>query len=133
MWLLIIVLIILILQESIFANKASNSIRMTIDSCTFYGFTYAILDNQAGGFEVNISNTIFGGIGTKRKFAQEISSCIIEKCENVFLTSGNSFESTIGEQVLEYSDEDLFNAPSAYDFTVKVADYKNFGDPYWNK
>lgn len=114
-------------------NKASNSIRMTIDSCTFYGFTYAILDNQAGGFEVNISNTIFGGIGTKRKFAQEISSCIIEKCENVFLTSGNSFESTIGEQVLEYSDEDLFNAPSAYDFTVKVADYKNFGDPYWNK
>lgn len=40
-------------------NKASNSIRMTIDSCTFYGFTYAILDNQAGGFEVNISNTIF--------------------------------------------------------------------------
>lgn len=114
-------------------NKASNSIRMTIDSCTFYGFTYAILDNQAGGFEVNISNTIFGGIGTKRKFAQEISSCIIEKCENVFLASGNSFESTIGEQVLEYSDEDLFNAPSAYDFTVKVADYKNFGDPYWNK
>lgn len=114
-------------------NKASNSIRMTIDFCTFYGFTYAILDNQAGGFEVNISNTIFGGIGTKRKFAQEISSCIIEKCENVFLTSGNSFESTIGEQVLEYSDEDLFNAPSAYDFTVKVADYKNFGDPYWNK
>lgn len=114
-------------------NKASNSIRMTIDSCTFYGFTYAILDNQAGGFEVNISNTIFGGIGTKRKFAQEISSCIIEKCENVFLASGNSFESTIGEQVLEYSDEDLFNAPSAYDFTVNVADYKNFGDPYWNK
>lgn len=114
-------------------NKASNSIRMTIDSCTFYGFTYAILDNQAGGFEVNISNTIFGGIGTKRKFAQEISSCIIEKCENVFLASGNSFESTIGEQVLEYSDEDLFNAPSAYDFTVKVSDYKNFGDPYWNK
>ena len=114
-------------------NKASNSIRMTIDSCTFYGFTYAILDNQAGGFEVNISNTIFGGIGTKRKFAQEISSCIIEKCENVFLASGNSFESTIGEQVLEYSDEDLFNAPSVYDFTVKVADYKNFGDPYWNK
>lgn len=114
-------------------NKASNSIRMTINSCTFYGFTYAILDNQAGGFEVNISNTIFGGIGTKRKFAQEISSCIIEKCENVFLASGNSFESTIGEQVLEYSDEDLFNAPSAYDFTVKVADYKNFGDPYWNK
>lgn len=114
-------------------NKASNSIRMTIDSCTFYGFTYAILDNQAGGFEVNISNTIFGGIGTKRKFAQEISSCIIERCENVFLASGNSFESTIGEQVLEYSDEDLFNAPSAYDFTVKVADYKNFGDPYWNK
>lgn len=114
-------------------NKASNSIRMTVDSCTFYGFTYAILDNQAGGFEVNISNTIFGGIGTKRKFAQEISSCIIEKCENVFLASGNSFESTIGEQVLEYSDEDLFNAPSAYDFTVKVADYKNFGDPYWNK
>ena len=114
-------------------NKASNSIRMTIDSCTFYGFTYAILDNQAGGFEVNISNTIFGGIGDKRKFAQEISSCIIEKCENVFLTSGNNFESTIGEQVLEYSDEDLFNAPSAYDFTVKVADYKNFGDPYWNK
>lgn len=114
-------------------NKASNSIRMTIDSCTFYGFTYAILDNQAGGFEVNISNTIFGGIGTKRKFAQEISSCIIEKCENVFLASGNSFESTIGEQVLEYSDEDLFNAPSAYDFTVKVADYKNFGDSYWNK
>ena len=31
------------------------------------------------------------------------------------------------------NDEDLFNAPSAYDFTVKVADYKNFGDPYWNK
>lgn len=114
-------------------NKASNSIRMTIESCTFYGFSYAILDNQSGGFEVSISNTVFGGIGTKRKFAQEIASCVIDKCENVFLTSGNSFESTIGEQVLEYSDEDLFNAPSTYDFTIKVADYKNFGDPYWNK
>lgn len=112
-------------------NGLDGGINLTIENVTLYGFTGTIINNKT--FNLNISNTLIGGINGKGKFFGTFSSAVIEKCENVFLTSGNSFESTIGEQVLEYSDEDLFNAPSAYDFTVKVADYKNFGDPYWNK
>ena len=106
---------------------------INIDYCTLYGFTYAILDDQKKAtFNVSISNTLMGGFSVV-KFFQNFDRGIIESCENVFLTSGSSFESSIGEEVIQYSDTDLFNNPAEYDFTVKVPEYKSYGDQYWNK
>lgn len=114
-------------------DSSSNGINVVIDYATLYGFSSTIIYNQGGKMNLNISNTLFGGFNGKAKLFGNITNAVIEKCENVFLTSGNSFESSIGETVLEHSDEALFESPTAYDFTVKVLDYKNFGDPYWNK
>lgn len=114
-------------------SKSSTQMNINIDYCTLYGFTYAILDDQKKAtFNVSISNTLMGGFSVV-KFFQNFDRGIIESCENVFLTSGSSFESSIGEEVIQYSDTDLFNNPTEYDFTVKVPEYKSYGDQYWNK
>lgn len=114
-------------------SKSSTQMNISIDYCTLYGFTYAILDDQKKAtFNVSISNTLMGGLSVV-KFFQNFDRGIIESCENVFLTSGSSFETSIGEEVIQYSDTDLFNNPTEYDFTVKVSEYKNYGDQYWNK
>lgn len=114
-------------------DSGANEINVLVNNVTLYGFSSTIMYNQGGRMNLNISNTLFGGFNGKAKLFGNITNAVIEKCENVFLTSGNSFESTIGEKVLEYSDTDLFENPTTYDFTVKVPEYKNYGDPYWNK
>lgn len=114
-------------------SKSSTQMNINIDYCTLYGFTYAILDDQKKAtFNVSISNTLMGGFSVV-KFFQNFDRGIIESCKNVFLTSGSSFESSIGEEVIQYSDTDLFNNPTGNDFTIKVPEYNSFGDQSWNK
>ena len=126
-------------------DAGANEMNVLVNNVTLYGFSSTIIYNQGGSMNLNISNTLFGGFNGKAKLFGNITNAVIEKCENVFLTSGNSFETSIGEQVLEYSDDVLFESPAvyndgalsensaSYDFTVIVPNYKNFGDPYWNK
>lgn len=118
-------------NNSLIVDKGTIGVNVKIENVTLYGFTGTIIINKA--FNLSISNTLIGGVNGKGKFFGTFSSAVIDKCENVFLTSGNSFESSIGEQVLEYSDDALFEGSTAYNFKVKIDDYKNFGDPYWNK
>lgn len=114
-------------------DSGTNEINVLVNNATLYGFSSTIIYNQGGKINFKVYNTLFGGFNGKTKMFGNIANAVIESCENVFITSGNSFESSIGEQVLEYSDTDLFNNPTKFDFTVKIQDYKNFGDPYWNK
>lgn len=119
--------------NSLMTDKGTTGANVTIDNTTIYGFNSSIITNQGTTLSFSITNTLFGGFGGKSVYLFRYAAFEIKECKNVFLTSGNSFESTIGETVLEYSDTDLFNSPSTYDFTVNIDDYKNFGDPYWNK
>lgn len=113
-------------------NKGNDMVNVSIDQCTLYGFAYAMFEDKPTGFVVDISNTLMGGLG-KRKFFNNFDVSKINSVANVYITSDCVFETTIGETTLEYSDADFFGNPASMDFTVKVADYKSYGDQRWNK
>ncbi|WP_300729930.1 DUF5123 domain-containing protein [uncultured Bacteroides sp.] len=113
-------------------SKYDGTMDITFNQCTFYGFTYAILDNQnKTTMNVSVRNTLMGKIGKKRKFFSASGTMI--ECTNLFITSDCSFESSIGETTLDIDDNALFANPAEFDFTVKAAEYVQYGDQYWNK
>lgn len=114
-------------------TKQEASFAIKIDKCTLYEANYSpLLDTQSKSATVNISNTLIGGSATNIKaFGDNVT---MNSDENVYTTSDFSYHNTYkwGEK-LEEKSADLFTAPASGDFTVKVADYKTYGDPRWNK
>lgn len=113
-------------------NKGGNVVGVVIDQCTFYGFTYAFLDNNKAGFTLDISRTLMGGF-TGSKFFQNIATATVNSCKDFYVSADCPFETSIGETRLELKDADLFANPGAGDFRVKPTEYAAFGDPRWEK
>lgn len=113
-------------------NKGGNVVGVVIDQCTFYGFTYAFLDNNKAGFTLDISRTLMGGF-TGSKFFQNIATATVNSCKDFYVSADSPFETSIGETKLELKDADLFANPGAGDFRVKPTEYAAFGDPRWEK
>ena len=122
-------------------NKGNHNINVTMDCCTLYGFNSPIFDNTTSNFELSISSTLFANLGDGSRLFRTLGSCTINKCENVVVVSGKNFEAGVQTTYLNTTDTEFFENPGAnivdpveaVSFKVKNDDYKNFGDPYWNK
>lgn len=106
-------------------------ITLNIDHCTIFGASYVLVDGQSGNININATNTLVGGLTTKKAF--ENGATLITD-ENVFTTSESSYESGKSwGSMLTISAAELFANPSNGDFTVVLDEYKAYGDQRWNK
>lgn len=108
-----------------------TGITLNIDHCTIFGAGYVLVDGQSGNININATNTLVGGLTTKKVF--EKGATLITD-ENVFTTSESSYESGKSwGSMLTISATELFANPSNGDFTVQLDEYKAYGDQRWNK
>lgn len=122
-------------------NQGSHNINVTMDCCTLYGFKSPIFDNTKSGFELSISSTLFANLGDDSRLFRTLESCTINKCENVVVVSGKNLEAGVQTTYLNTPDAAFFESPGvnivdpvgSVSFKVINDEYKNFGDPYWNK
>lgn len=112
--------------------KANQSgITLNIDHCTIYGASYVLIDGQSGSINVNVTNTLVGGLTVNKVFEK---GATIVTDENVFTTSESSYESGKSwGSMLTIPATELFANPGNGDFTVLVDEYKAYGDQRWNK
>ena len=124
-------------KGALIKTQQDASIALKINQCTIYGLAYTMIDTAKLPLVLNISNTLFGGFQSGQTVkAYEVGTTVKEPIENVFTTSDSPFYSgsTLGT-VLDITNAGLFLSPTTVDadFTVKVDEYKAYGDPRWNK
>lgn len=114
-------------------KSKQDGFTVLIDKCTLYGISYLMLDTQAKKVAVKVSNTLLGGFKSANIKAFDGATVTVAS-ENVYTASDCSYEAgkSWGE-MLTIPTADFFTTPASGDFTVKVADYKTYGDPRWNK